>query len=152
MDKRRILRQQLNVKFAQLPILREMNNPPSGWVSAVRNALGITLEQLGRKLGVSKQNILELEKREITGNITLRNLRNVADALDMQLVYGFIPKDTTLDALIERKAKEKAIEIVMRTHQTMMLEAQEISRQKIELAISEKTEELKMKIPKFLWD
>ena len=35
--------------------------------------------------------------------------------MDMQLVYGFVPNDGTLDALIDRKAKELARQIVMRT-------------------------------------
>jgi hypothetical protein len=48
--------------------------------------------------------------------------------LDMQLVYGFVPNDGSLDALIEKRAKELATQIVMRTANTMKLEDQANSK------------------------
>jgi hypothetical protein len=70
----------------------------------------------------------------------------------MELVYGFVPKDGSLDALIERKAKELATEIVMRTSNSMKLEDQEISYGRIQKAIEERTISLKNEMPKILWD
>ena len=70
----------------------------------------------------------------------------------MQLVYGFVPKDGTLDDLIERKAKELAIRIVSRTSNTMKLEDQENSKQRIKKAIEERTAIIKNEMPKMLWD
>jgi len=138
--------------MANFSNLREISNPSNGWVSAVRLALGMSMEQLGKKLSISKQSVLDLEKREKLGNITINSLRNAANALDMQLVYGFLPKDGSLDALIERKAKEMALKIVMRTHQTMKLESQEISDESYEKALAEKIIQIKIEIPKSLWD
>jgi hypothetical protein len=46
----------------------------------------------------------------------------------MQLVYGLVPKDGSLEALIERKAKQLATQIVLRTSNSMKLEEQENSR------------------------
>jgi hypothetical protein len=70
----------------------------------------------------------------------------------MELVYGFVPNDGTLEALIEKRARELATKIVLRTSNTMRLENQGNSDQCIELAINERTEEIKNEMPKILWD
>lgn len=112
----------------------------------------MSLQQLAHKLSITKQSVQEIEKREKEGNITLKTLKDAANALDMQLVYGLVPKDSTLDALIERKAKELAIQIVSRTSNTMKLEDQENSKDRIKKAIEERTILLKNEMPKMLWD
>ncbi|NEX14915.1 MAG: XRE family transcriptional regulator [Prosthecochloris sp.] len=126
--------------------------PPTGWVKAVRTALGMSMEQLGKRLGVTKQSIHDVEQREKEGSVTIRSLSEIANALDMKLVYGFIPKDGTLDALIDRKARELAEKIVLRTAQNMRLEAQENSAKRIEKAIMERKAEIKRTMPRMLWD
>ena len=126
--------------------------PPTGWVKAVRTALGMSMEQLGKRLGVTKQSIHDVEQREKEGSVTIRSLSEIANALDMKLVYGFIPKDGTLDALIDRKARELAEKIVLRTAQNMRLEAQENSAERIEKAIMERKAEIKRTMPRMLWD
>jgi len=126
--------------------------PHTGWVKAIRTALGMSMEQLGKRLGVTKQSIHNVEQREKEGAVTIRSLSEIANALDMKLVYGFIPRDGTLDALIDRKARELAEKIVLRTAQNMRLEAQENSAERIEKAIRERTEEIKRTMPKMLWD
>lgn len=70
----------------------------------------------------------------------------------MQLVYGFVPNDGSLEALIERKAKELATQIVMRTNNSMKLEDQENSKQRIEKAIQERAFAIKTEMLKTLWD
>ena len=59
--------------------------------------------------------------------------------MDMQLVYGFVPNDGSLDALIERRANELATKIVLRTSNTMKLEDQGNSNKRIQKAIEEHT-------------
>jgi hypothetical protein len=54
--------------------------------------------------------------------------------------------------MIEKRAKELATEIVMRTHATMTLENQQNSKEHIEKAIAQKTAEIKFEMPKYLWD
>jgi hypothetical protein len=70
----------------------------------------------------------------------------------MQLVYAFVPNEGSLDAMIEKRAKELATKIVMRTANTMKLENQANSKKRIEQAIKERTEEIKKELPKILWD
>jgi predicted DNA-binding mobile mystery protein A len=93
----------------------------------------------------------ELEKREANGSITIKSLREVASALDMNLVYGFVPKGESIEKRIENRANEVAREIVLRTSNTMKLEDQGNSNDRIEKAIKNKAEEIKNKMPKYLW-
>jgi predicted DNA-binding mobile mystery protein A len=143
---------QLAKKAKSLKGLENLVPPPTGWIKTIRLALGMSARQLGDKLHITRQGVQEMEKREKDGAITIQSLREVARALDMNFVYGFVPKDGTFEALIDRKARELATRIVLRTSQSMQLEDQENSPQRIQKAIEERTEAIKKEIPKTLWD
>jgi predicted DNA-binding mobile mystery protein A len=144
--------QQLNSKMLGFASLKQVAMPPTGWIKAIRTAIGMSMQQLGNKLSVSKQGIMDIEKREKDGSITIKSLREIARAMDMQLVYGFVPNDGSLDALIEKRATELATQIVMRTANTMKLEDQANSKKRIETAIRERAAAIKNEMPKILWD
>ena len=144
--------QQLNSKMLGFASLQKVATPPTGWINAIRNTMGISLLQLGNKLSITKQSIQDMERREKDGSITLKVLREAATALDMQLVYGFVPEDGSLEQLINRKAKALARKIVLRTSNSMKLEDQENSQLRIEKAIEERTVAIKNEMPKALWD
>ena len=112
----------------------------------------MSMQQLGNKLSITKQGVMDIERREKEGSITIKSLKELGRALDMELVYGFVPNDGTLEALIEKRARELATKIVLRTSNTMRLENQGNSDKRIELAINERTEEIKNEMPKILWD
>ena len=147
-----LLLQQLNEKMKRIALLKNIAQPPNGWICSIRTSLGMSLQQLGNKLNISKQAVRNMESREKEGSITLRSLKQLGNAMDMELVYGFVPKDGSLEALIDRKATELATQIVMRTANTMQLENQTNSSQKITTAIKERAAEIKNKTPKILWD
>jgi predicted DNA-binding mobile mystery protein A len=144
--------EQLNAKMQAFSNLKNIPGPGTGWVRAIRTSIGMSLEQLGNKLNIAKQNVQKIEKREAEGNITLNTLRDVAKALDMQLVYAFVPIEGSLDAMIDKKAKEVAIKIVMRTSNSMKLEDQQNTEDRLQKAIAERADELKRELPKILWD
>jgi predicted DNA-binding mobile mystery protein A len=152
MGKKSLQIQQLNSKMLAYASLQKVAPPPTGWIKAIRNAIGMSMLQLGNRLSITKQSVQDIERREKDGSITIKALREAARALDMQLIYGFVPKDGSLELLIERKAKELATQIVMRTNNTMKLEDQENTRQRIETAIKERTTIIKTEMPKTLWD
>lgn len=152
MGKKSLQLQQLNSKMQGFASLKQVAMPPTGWIKAIRTAIGMSMQQLGNKLKVSKQGVMDIEKREKEGSITIKSLREIARAMDMQLVYGFVPNDGSLDALIERRATELATQIVMRTANTMKLEDQANSKKRIETAIRERTTAIKNDMPKILWD
>ena len=152
MGKKSLQLQQLNSKMLGFSVLKQVAMPPTGWIKAIRTAIGMSMQQLGNKLNVSKQGVMDIEKREKDGSITIKSLREIARAMDMQLVYGFVPNDGSLDALIEKRATELATQIVMRTANTMKLEDQANSKKRIEAAIRERAIAIQNEMPKILWD
>lgn len=152
MNKKRLQIEQLDSKIKIYSPIVQIANPPTGWIKAVRLALGMTMQQLANHLSITKQSVLEMEQREIDGSISLKTLREAARVLDMDLVYGFVPKDGSLEKLIDRKTNELATKIVLRTSNTMKLENQENSEERLKKAIEERRESLKYEMPKVIWD
>jgi predicted DNA-binding mobile mystery protein A len=152
MNKQKLVLNQLDKKLAPFKQARQVIVPSKGWLHSIRTSLNITLRQLSDKLQTSPQNIKAVEEREASGAITLKGLREVADAMDMQLVYAIVPKDDSIEELIKRRAGALAREIVLRTSASMKLEDQENSSARLEQAINEKTLELINDLPKYLWD
>ena len=152
MGKKTLQLQQLNSKMRGFEALRQVALPPTGWIKAIRTAFGMSMQQLGNKLNISRQGVMDTEKREKDGSITIKSLREIARAMDMQLVYGFVPNDGSLDALIEKRATALATQIVMRTANTMKLEDQANSKKRIEAAIRERATAIQNEMPKILWD
>ena len=122
MSKKRLQTGKLDARLKAIATLQNIAAMEQGWIKSIRLAIGMSLLQLGNRLNITKQSVLEIETREAEGNITLKTLRDVAKAMDMQLVYGFVPNDGSLEALIDRKAKEAATKIVMRTSNSMKFE------------------------------
>lgn len=149
---RRLQVDQLHQKMLEFRKIQRINVSDKGWINTVRTTLGMSLEQLGKKLSLTRQSVRAIEMREADGSITLNSLKAAAHALDMELVYGFVPIDGNLDSLIERKAEELATQIVLRASQTMKLEDQETSQIRFQKAIQERTVLLKYEMPKILWD
>ena len=150
--KQHLIVAQIDKKLSSLQELKNTTIPSKGWIHTLRTALKMSLRQLSTKIGIVPQSLKDMESREVIGTITLNTLRDVANAMDMQLVYGFVSKHESLDQMIEKRAKELATEIVMRTNNTMTLEDQQNSKERIEKAIAQKTNEIKSEMPKYLWD
>ena len=144
--------QQLNEKMDQLNGMQHVIVPPIGWIKAIRNGIGMSMEQLGKKLSITKQGVMDMEKREKEGAITIKSMQEIAKAIDMQFIYGFVPDAGSLDQMIEMRALEIAKTIVQRTSTTMKLEDQVNSKERIEKAIKERAAEIINKTPKILWD
>lgn len=152
MQNSKLVIRQFDNKISNLAKLKTFPIISDGWVNLIRKTLNMSLRQLGDRLSVTPQSARSLEKREKQGTVTLATLRDVADALDMQLVYGFVPKDGSLEKMIEKKARQVATNIVKRTSLTMKLEDQENSSERIKQAIEDLTEQLQREMPKSLWD
>lgn len=152
MGKKSLQIQQINNKLLAFEALKMVAMPSAGWIKAIRVAIGMSMRQLGNRLSITRQSVQEIEKREMEGTVTIKTLKEVANALDMQLIYGFVPKDGSLEALIDRKAHELAKRIVLRTSTSMVLEDQENTKQRLEKAIEERALILKNEVPKILWD
>jgi predicted DNA-binding mobile mystery protein A len=152
MKKRKLIQTQIDNKLVQFNNLEKVVVPPNGWIYSIRQGINMSLRQLGKRLSITPQSVKEIEEREKTGAISLRVLKQVASALDMHFVYGFIPKDKTLSMMVERRALELAKQIVERTSIQMNLENQGIDDIRLEQAVKEKAEELSKEMPSMLWD
>lgn len=151
-NQKRLLIEQLDQKLQKFVEAKQQIPPGRGWIHAIRKALNMTLAQLGNQLGMTRQGVRGIEQSEASGSISLNKLKEVAQAMDLQLVYALVPKDGSLDRLIDRKAHDVAERIVLRTHQNMVLEDQAIEYAQIKKAISELSEEIKREMRKSLWD
>jgi predicted DNA-binding mobile mystery protein A len=101
--------------------------PPSGWIKAIREALGMTAEQLARRMGVVQSRVSTLEKAERSGAPSIKSLRQAAEAMNCTLVYAIVPT-TTLDVIVRDQATKKADAELARHHHTMRLENQAMDR------------------------
>jgi predicted DNA-binding mobile mystery protein A len=151
-ESRKLVLEQLDRKLRDLKPLFGTIVPERGWLNAIRTALGMSLRQLGSRLKISIQSVKEIEERESDGSITLKSLRQAANALDLELVYFLVPREQSLEAMIEKRAGQVARSIALRTSKTMELEEQEVSSERMEKAIKSKADELIRTMPRYLWD
>ncbi|HQT92061.1 MAG TPA: mobile mystery protein A [Candidatus Kryptobacter bacterium] len=149
---RKLMIEQLDKKLEKFAELKKIQVPSGGWINAIRTALNMSLAQLGRRLKMTSVGAKGIEDRERDGGITLKKLIEVGRALDLDFVYGFVPRESSIDKMIEKRAEQVAREIVMRTSHNMKLEDQENSEERLEQAIKDRAETLKREVPKHLWD
>ena len=119
--------EQLDRRFVELrPLAERAVRPSRGWIRAVRDALGMTTAQLAKRIGVTQPRIIEMEKSEIAGTITLHNLERAAEAMGCRVVYTFLPMQP-LKQTVEGRAVELAEQQLAAVEQTMSLENQRVS-------------------------
>ena len=149
---RKLILEQLDAKIKAFKQVANIPKPGNGWIQSIREGLHMTLRQLGKKMNISAPTLKGLERSEQQSSITLKSLEQVAEVLDMKVMYALVPKEGTLQDMVDAKAWEKAREIVNRTANTMSLEDQKSEQSRLMKAFQEKKNELKNEIPKFLWD
>jgi predicted DNA-binding mobile mystery protein A len=118
-------RKQLDKRLNILQNVDVLARPPRGWIKAIREALGMTSAQLGKRLGVSQPRVLGIEKAEASGSITLESLERAARALDCRLVYAIVPRKP-LELLVEDRARTLAKKRLRATSHSMALEDQRV--------------------------
>lgn len=149
---KRLIIEQMDQKMAHFKRIVKVEPPAHGWIKSIRVALNMTLHQCAGRMGITASSVRALEQRETAGAITIKGLRSAANALGLDLIYGFAPKGESLEQMIEQKALDVAREIVKRTNTTMTLEDQQVKKERLEKAITELADEIKREMPKYLWD
>ena len=144
-------RQKLDKKLNLLRNSAILARPPRGWVRAIREALGMTTAQLGKRIGVSQSRAFDIEKAEVSGKITLESLERAAHALDCCLVYTLVPRKP-LETLAEERALTLAKNRLKSTSHSMVLEDQRVGREDEEFQIREITKRLLEKPGSALWE
>lgn len=151
-NQKKLLVEQLDRKLKPFYGSEMVIIPDNGWINTIRTTINMTLEQLGKKLNMTKQGVKRIEKSEAAGTITIKSLKEVGNALEMKFVYGFVPADGSIDSLIDRKSRILAEKIVLRTNHNMMLEDQAIEKGKLKTAIDDLSKEIKFELKRTIWD
>jgi predicted DNA-binding mobile mystery protein A len=144
-------RRHLDARFQQIPRWDLLARPQKGWLRAIRDALGMTAEQVAQRLGVSKPRISTMEKDELRGALTLATLEKAAQAMGCRFVYAIVPEES-LQALVEKQARRQASAILKRTSHTMGLEQQGVGEQEREAQLLRLASDLLAKESSQLWN
>ncbi len=151
MKPRAMMRKHLDQRLSGAVPLKKLQSPKYGWIRSIRQALGMTANDLAGRLGLSSPNrIYALEKGEVSGATTLKSLRRAAEALNCNLVYAFVPKQS-LDQTVQEQARRVAEHRVNRIGQTMRLENQEVSERENRNLVERLAEEYTRRPPKQFW-
>lgn len=143
-------RKNLDRRLNSLRVLDGIARPPKGWVRAIREALGITTDQLGRRIGVTQSRAFDIEKAEVSGRITLNSLERAAHALDCRLVYALVPREP-LESMAEERALQLARKKLRSTSHSMVLEDQRVDEMDEERQIKNLAKRLLEKSGSSLW-
>jgi predicted DNA-binding mobile mystery protein A len=140
-------RSQLDRRFNEIGPLSRFNVPVRGWIKAIRAGLGMSSQQLAKRLGVKQPSVVALEQSEAKGTIELATLRRVAEALDCTLVYALVP-NKPLETIVRDRAR-----ILLRrrapVEHSMLLEDQAVSAKDSQARLDEFVREMN---PSRLWD
>ncbi len=144
---------QLSQVDQRLAPWRRMANdvpPRGGWLRAIRKALGMSAAQLAGRLGVAQQAIVNFERNEAAGKITLQSLQRVAQALDCRVVYAVVPNNPLVQM---RRARAQALadQLVRPVAHSMKLEAQGVSDKETRRQRKELTDEILRGSARKLW-
>jgi predicted DNA-binding mobile mystery protein A len=121
---RRLRLRQIERALAAFAGARNGARPRTGWLAAIREARGISLREVAAALGVTAQAVQNLQKSEARESISLKRLREAAEAMGCELVYAIVPKSGSLtDAVAEAELKQAAERVLAAEH-TMVLEDQ----------------------------
>ncbi len=99
----------------------------SGWVRYMRQALGMTLSKLAKHAHLSIGTIAQIERGEAAGKITLKSLKKIAEAMECEFVYAFVPQDD-LELILKKAALKKAKLLLATADTHMSLEDQQVKQ------------------------
>lgn len=122
--------------------------PVRGWIKAIRESLGMSSEQLGRRLGIKQPSVIAIEQSEAKGTIELATLRRVAAALDCTVVYALVP-NKPLETIVRDRARAVIRHRMAAVEHSMLLEDQAVTST---LTESQLDEFIRETVPSRLWD
>lgn len=151
MKKQPLILKQLQASLQPFSAFTRLQVPAKGWICAIRVALSMSSRQLGLRLGVSQQRAAVIETAERNGNLSIKTMRDVAEALDCEFIYGFVPRHG-LEATVRKQAELIAARRLGRAVQTMRLEDQGLAGAENDEILRNMVDELVANMPKNFWD
>ncbi|NTV38808.1 MAG: mobile mystery protein A [Demequinaceae bacterium] len=139
----RIARRQLDQRTALLQTVPSevFARPQSGWVRAVRDALGMSTRDMAARLGVTSMSVSKFEASERAGTIGLDTLTRAADALGCDVVYALVPR-VPLEQQVRLRANAVARAELGPVATTMALEDQSVDIQTTQSLVEDRIAEL----------
>ena len=147
---KKLLREQLDNKLSKLREFSVQGLASIGWIKTIREALGMTSKDLASRVGVNQSRIIHMEQAEVDGNIKISTMKRIADALEMDFVYAFVPR-TSLNVMVREQARLLALKKMERLDHTMRLEMQELSSEEKEKALKDMIDKILIEEPKDFW-
>jgi predicted DNA-binding mobile mystery protein A len=151
MNRRKLVIKQLDQELKNWKKLSPHMAPKSGWIKTIRKALGMSAKQLAHRLNISRSRIVTLEHAEQRSVTTLRSLRDAANALNCDLVYALVPRNS-LQETIEQQATKKAKSHLKPVAYSMALEEQAVTGKESQEQLNELIEMLLSGSMRHLWD
>ena len=148
---RKLIRKQLDKKLKQFKALLKQGVPSGGWVRSIREALGMTLEDLGHRVRLDKSRVYRIEQSEPNGDIKLSTLKKMAEGLGMTFVYGFVSKDS-LEQKMKEQARTIAVKRLGRIDHSMKLEEQGLLKEDQESSLNDLIDQILIEKRKNFWD
>lgn len=96
----------------------------------------MTTRQLAKSVGVTQATVVDAERTEAKGDITLATLQRYAAALGCEVRYALVPL-RSLEEMVEERADRIAREQVSRVRHSMALEAQSTGQERLEREVAE---------------
>ena len=125
--------------------------PSQGWVRAMRGAMGMSAAQLANRLGVSRAAVYQLEDRESSRTVSLKQLDKAADAMGCDVFYTLVPR-STVEQTIRAQSKKKAEAKLYKANLSMGLEAEGVRDKKFVTAVSSSSSLTEALTDRTLWE
>ena len=123
---RRQTRTALDPRLARARLAASDFEPPRhGWIRAIRTALNMSASDLAVRLKLTPSTVTRMELGETEGTIQLSTLKKAAEALNCDLVYALIPRESLANS-VRSQASKKASKTLGPIAHTMNLENQSV--------------------------
>lgn len=110
----------------------------------------MSLRQLAERAGMTKASLSQMERREAEGSITLNSIDKLAKAMDADVYYFVVPR-RPLEDMVRTRAEAMARRLAKEVAETMALEGQTTSPDRLEQLVDHHTERL-LRNEGSLWD
>jgi predicted DNA-binding mobile mystery protein A len=150
MKNRKLFLKQIDQQLSKWQIIKKLPIPREGWIKTIRKALGMTTIQLAAKMGVYHTRISTMEQAELQKAITLNTLNEVANNLNCDLIYAFIPRNS-IKNILKYRAQKIALQKIAQVSHNMSLEKQSLTKKQQQEQYQLLVKELLDGNPKHLW-
>ncbi len=140
---------QVSEKLTKISKFAHLCGGVDSWARYIREGLNMSTRQLSERSGLSESIIYQTERNEKFGQVTIKSLQRIANALECDLVYAFVPRKPIEKRLADR-ALDKARRVMHETALNMELENQGVSKAKLQEQLKQLAAELKYS--KNLWN